>query len=94
MNDDTQTQTPVVYDAFKFQPAGEPLRPMVFGAICPCGQTVFSVTGLALTVDVPAGQDLVAVCHCGKTHSVTAQATEAKKNAEAAQAAPAEPAAE
>lgn len=55
---------------FVYQPIGEPLTPKVLGAQCPCGQLVFSVAGLGLTLNLPEGMDLVAKCRCGRTHSL------------------------
>jgi hypothetical protein len=81
---------PTLYEAFQFGRVGEPLAPTALTCVCHCGQTVFTITGLSLSVDIPAQMDLIAKCRCGREHSVAKQAEQvkaAKERIAAAQAA-------
>jgi len=62
------------YQPFQLQNLGETLRPQAFGVLCNCGQTVFSVAGLGpLTITLPDGMNVKAVCKCGREHSLQDQ---------------------
>lgn len=59
---------------FSLGALAEPLTPMAFAVTCSCSQLVFAVQGISLNVQLPDGMDLIAVCRCGRKHSLREEA--------------------
>lgn len=60
-----------------------PLTAMALVIDCKCGQRVAAISGIALDVNLPDGQDLVGRCRCGKEWSIAAQGAAVKAKLQA-----------